>query len=438
MAVNLISMFTQSIAKDLAGKAAGMLGESPQATETAVANIFPALLGGMLGMAKEPSGAEKLFNLVTQPDIDTGMLDNIGDLLGGGPKTDSVLSMGSSLLSTMFGGKSSAVADSIANVAGISSSSAGKLLSIAAPLGLGFLKRQATANKLDAGGLMNLLLGQKDYLKTGLDSRVTEAMGYGDVSSFLGSVGGAAPGPARAATPPPPPPQKSGPNFGKWLLIAAAILVALWLLRSCGDDAERAAEQAMESVEETAEKAADMASDAATAVGDAASDAADAVGEAASDAMDAVQEGLSALTLPTGETIDVLDDGFVESWVNYLNTGEGDNRFVFDALEFETDSARLARISDRQLDAVASVLKAYPARYILVEGHTDNTGDSAYNAKLSLDRAQAVREGLIARGIDPGRISAVGTGDANPIASNDTEEGRAANRRVELVVVEPA
>ena len=429
MAVNLISMFTQYIAKDLAGKAAGMLGESPQATETAVSNIFPALLGGMLGMAKEPSGAEKLFKMVTQPDIDTGMLDNIGDLL----------SMGGSLLTTMFGGKSSAVADSIASVAGISSSSAGKLLSIAAPLGLGFLKRQATANKLDAGGLMNLLLGQKDYLKTGLDSRVTEAMGFGDVTTFLGSVAGAAPAAGRAATPPPaPPPQKSGPNFGKWLLIAGAILLALWLLRSCGDDAERAAEKAMESVEETAEKAADMASDAATAVGDAASDAADAVGEAASDAMDAVQEGLSALTLPSGDTIDVLDDGFVESWVNYLNTGEGDNRFVFDALEFETDSARLARFSDRQLDAVASVLKAYPTRYILVEGHTDNTGDAAYNAKLSLDRAQAVREGLIARGIDPGRISAVGTGDANPIASNDTEEGRAANRRVELVVVEPA
>jgi outer membrane protein OmpA-like peptidoglycan-associated protein len=288
---------------------------------------------------------------------------------------------------------------------------------------------------------MNLLLGQKDYLKTGLDSRVTDAMGFGDVTSFLNSIGGAAPAAKRAAgpaSPPPPQPQKSGPNFGKWLAIAAAILIALWLLRSCGDDAERAAENAMESVEKTAEKAADMASDAATAVGEAASDAAEAVSDAASDAVDAVKEGFAALTLPSGETIDVLDDGFVESWVNYLNTGEGDNRFVFDALEFETDSARLANMSDRQLDAVASVLKAYPARYILVEGHTDNTGDAAYNAKLSLDRAQAVREALIARGIEPGRISAVGTGDANPIASNDTEEGRAQNRRVELVVVEAA
>ena len=81
MAVNLISMFTKSIAKDLAGKAAGMLGESPQATETAVANIFPALLGGMLGMTKEPSGAEKLFKMVTGPDIDTGVRHLDADLL---------------------------------------------------------------------------------------------------------------------------------------------------------------------------------------------------------------------------------------------------------------------------------------------------------------------------------------------------------------------
>ena len=444
MAVNLISMFTDSIAKDLAGKAAGMLGESPKATETAVSNIFPALLGGMLGMSKQPSGAEQLFKMVTSPDIDTGMLDDIAGLLGGGAKTDSLLSMGGSLLGTLFGGKSNAVTDSIAKVAGINSTSAGKLLSLAVPLGLGFLKRQAVSNKLDAGGLMNLLLGQKDYLKTGLDSRVTDAMGFGDVTSFLNSVGGDAPAAAQRAAgrvsppPPPPQPQKSGPNIGKWIAIAAAILIALWLLRSCGDDAERAAENAMESVEETAEKAAEVASDTAAAVGAAASDAADAVGDAASDAMDAVKEGFASLTLPSGETIDVLEDGFVESWVNYLKTGDGDNRFVFDALEFETDSARLASMSARQIGTVAAVLKAYPERYILVEGHTDNTGDSAYNAKLSLDRAQAVREALIARGIEPGRISAVGTGDANPVASNDTEEGRAQNRRVELVVVEPA
>jgi outer membrane protein OmpA-like peptidoglycan-associated protein len=436
-------MFTKSIAKDLAGKAAGMLGESPQATETAVANIFPALLGGMLGMTKEPSGAEKLFKMVTGPDIDTGLLDDVGSLLGGGSQTDSLMSTGSSLLNGLFGGKSNAVFDSIANVAGISSSSAGKLFRLAAPLGLSFLKKHAVENKLDAGGLVNLLLGQKDHLKTGLDSRVTDAMGFGDVTSFLNSVEGGAPAAARQAAaqvsqPPPPQPQKSGPNFGKWLAIAAAILIALWLLRSCGDDAERAAENAMESVEKTAEKAVDAASETAAAVGEAASDAADAVSRTASDAVEAVKEGFASLTLPTGETIDVLEDGFVESWVNYLQTGDGDNRFVFDALEFETDSARLAGISDRQLDAVASVLKAYPARYILVEGHTDNTGDSAYNAQLSLDRAKAVREALIGRGIEPGRISAVGSGDANPIASNDTEEGRAENRRVELVVVDPA
>ncbi len=437
MAVNLISMFTNSVVKDLAGKAAGMLGEAPQATETAAANIFPALLGGMLGSSKGGSGAADLFKLVTSPDIDTGLLDNLGDLMGGGPKTDSVLSLGTTLLNGMFGTKTSALTDSISNIAGISSSSAGKLMAMMAPIGLGFLKRQVVDNKLDAGGLMNLLLGQKDYLKSGLDSRVTEALGYGDVTSFLSSVGGEAP---RAAPPPPraPEPQKSGPNFGKWLLIAAAILVVLFLLRSCGDDAERVASDAMQSVEETAEKAGEMAKDTAAAVGEAASDAADAVGDAASSAMEAVKEGFARLTLPSGETIDVMDDGFVASWVAYLDTGDGDNRFIFDALEFETDSARLAMSSNRQLDVVASVLKGYPASFIMVEGHTDNTGDSGYNAKLSLDRAQAVREALISRGIDPGRISAVGSGDAQPIDTNDTEEGRANNRRVELVVVEPA
>ena len=145
----------------------------------------------------------------------------------------------------------------------------------------------------------------------------------------------------------------------------------------------------------------------------------------------------------SGETIDVLDDGFVESWVNYLNTGEGDNRFVFDALEFETDSARLANMSDRQLDAVASVLKAYPARYILVEGHTDNVQIGAAlfdrfptNWELSAARATAVVRFLQEKGeIEPERLTASGFSYYKPVASNESEEGRKQNRRIEIMLM---
>jgi outer membrane protein OmpA-like peptidoglycan-associated protein len=69
-----------------------------------------------------------------------------------------------------------------------------------------------------------------------------------------------------------------------------------------------------------------------------------------------------------------------------------------------------------------------------LEGHTDNTGDPESNKKLSVDRAEAIKALLIVGGIDGARVTTAGWGQEKPIASNDTEEGRAKNRRTELIV----
>ena len=69
-----------------------------------------------------------------------------------------------------------------------------------------------------------------------------------------------------------------------------------------------------------------------------------------------------------------------------------------------------------------------------LEGHTDNTGDAAANKKLSQDRADAVKELLVKGGIEASRVSTAGYGQEKPIASNATEDGKAQNRRLELVV----
>jgi outer membrane protein OmpA-like peptidoglycan-associated protein len=79
------------------------------------------------------------------------------------------------------------------------------------------------------------------------------------------------------------------------------------------------------------------------------------------------------------------------------------------------------------------MLKGEPALKIVVEGHTDSTGDPAGNQRLSEMRAEAVVAELITRGIEASRLSAKGFGRTKPIADNGTEEGRAKNRRVELV-----
>jgi outer membrane protein OmpA-like peptidoglycan-associated protein len=101
---------------------------------------------------------------------------------------------------------------------------------------------------------------------------------------------------------------------------------------------------------------------------------------------------------------------------------------------FEPAGHTLSKVAERRLDTVAHALGAYRDRQIVVEGYTDAQGSESKNLELSQQRADAVREYLEQRGVDAERIRAVGKGESNPIASNDTAEGRATNRRVEIVV----
>jgi len=105
---------------------------------------------------------------------------------------------------------------------------------------------------------------------------------------------------------------------------------------------------------------------------------------------------------------------------------------VLQGVNFETGKAVLLPESQTALDQVAQSLIDNPGVNVEVGGHTDNTGSAAANLRLSQARANAVRDYLIGKGVDAGRMTARGYGQANPIASNATATGRAANRRVEL------
>jgi len=107
-------------------------------------------------------------------------------------------------------------------------------------------------------------------------------------------------------------------------------------------------------------------------------------------------------------------------------------------VQFATDSAAIEPGFRDTLGKVADVLTRHPGTEITVIGHTDSTGDERYNQTLSERRAEAVRNELVAMGVGGGRLSTVGRGESEPRASNDSATGRAANRRVELVLTQPA
>ena len=104
-------------------------------------------------------------------------------------------------------------------------------------------------------------------------------------------------------------------------------------------------------------------------------------------------------------------------------------------ITFAYDSATVQPQFQPTLNQVAQVLAQYNETYIDVYGHTDSTGSDAYNQQLSERRAQAVANYLSGQGVQRARIGTMGYGETQPIASNATEEGRAANRRVEIKVV---
>ena len=107
-------------------------------------------------------------------------------------------------------------------------------------------------------------------------------------------------------------------------------------------------------------------------------------------------------------------------------------RIVLRGVNFAFDSAEVDGASSVVLDAAADQLNECRNVSVMVEGNTDWIGTDAYNQGLSERRAESVRGHLIGRGVSASRLTAVGYGESRPIASNETDEGRALNRRVEL------
>ena len=104
------------------------------------------------------------------------------------------------------------------------------------------------------------------------------------------------------------------------------------------------------------------------------------------------------------------------------------------AVRFDTNKSTLTATAETNLDKLISVFKEYADTNIMIYGYTDSTGSAEYNLKLSQERAASVKNYLVSKGLASTRFSTSGMGIADPIASNDTAEGRSQNRRVEFAI----
>ena len=107
---------------------------------------------------------------------------------------------------------------------------------------------------------------------------------------------------------------------------------------------------------------------------------------------------------------------------------------AFNNINFQLASDQLTPSAKQILDGIANGLRGQPGMSVEISGHTDSQGSQDYNLKLSQNRARSVKSYLMSKGIGPGRMTTAGYGEFNPVASNDNEDGRAKNRRVEFKV----
>ena len=407
MATSLLDSLGTYLTPDLIDRIGSAIGEPPGAVSKGMGAVLPALLGGVADKAKDPSALQQLFALVTDDANDGSVLRDSGGLLGTLTQNKGTLAtLAASLLPFLFGGRTDSISSAIANYAGIKSSSASSLVRLGAPLVLALLGDRVRKEGLGASALASLLGGQRDSITRAIPGALAGLFGQGAPRAAEPRYE------SRPAARAVEPERRSGL---RWLLpfaVGLALLAGLWSLLRGGDDREsRVAARPPEPAKVT------MTAPKVAAPPPAAS--------------------VLRYALPNGVQIAIPQTGFENQLVGYLTDTSlplSDTWFNFDRLLFETDSASLKPESREQIVAVAEILKAYPSVRVKIGGYTDSTGDAAHNVELSRARANSVRSELVALGIGGERIEGEGYGQEYPVASNDTEAGRAQNRRIAMRV----
>ena len=280
---------------------------------------------------------------------------------------------------------------------------------------LGFLGRKTQEDRLDEAGFGSYLTSQKSSIMNALPAGLGSLLGLGGLGGATAAAAAHVDRATNAATNQKVPPvaipvhEKKSNWLWPLLLGLAAVLLLFFGLRSCNDDTETetVTTEAVTTETETTE----------TVV---------------------AANGLTQREIKGGEQLNISPNGIESKLIAFIEdeskSPDKTSWFSFDRLNFETGSARIQPQSQEQIENIAKILKAYPQVSIKIGGYTDNVGQPASNLTLSQNRAVAVKDAIQNLGIDATRLEAEGYGEKHPVADNSTEEGRAQNRRIDVLV----
>ena len=435
--MNLLALLKDNLSPEMISKAANLVGEDSGKTATAMSGILPAIMGSVVGKASTSEGATGIMSMLSSGGHDGGIMNNLGSMLGGGSNTDGFMASGSGILSSLLGDKVEGIANVISNFAGIKLGSANSLMSLAAPMVMGIIGKQVSGSNMSSNGLMSLLTSQKDHvadaMPAGLGDKLGGLLGLGSMFGGASSLGSGMTSDAlktvsdatnynRERV------EETSSGLPKWLLplIIGAIIIAglLYFMRGCN---------------KTPEVVSTSTDSLSTGMSAEMDTVASSAGNAMSSATDAVKK-LFMLKLPDGSEIEVPEGSLEDQIVKFIqdDSQKVDKKtwFNFDRLLFDTGKSTLKSESQEQIEKTVAILKAFPKVKIKIGGYTDNVGDAKSNMRLSAERATVVMDVIVAGGIDKSRLESEGYGDENSVSTNDTEEGKAMNRRIAISVRE--
>jgi len=408
MSFNLLETVKSYFNDEFTNRASASLGESTSGIAKALSAIIPTSLAGIL--LKATSGNDGANSVLD-------MAKNAFASNAGSPELASPAN-GSSMLSNLFGEKTSGISSAISQFAGIKDSSAGSLLSMGLPAIMGILGKHADQNNLSASGLAGFLSSQKDHILHAMPAGLSSITGFLGLGALGTTAANLKYNVNQSAEP-----IVDKPRGNNWLLpliIIVAAIALLWgLSRGCNQTRPSTA------AIDTDTSAAMTGADTSTAA-------------PATPAHESIK-----VQLPNGKELDAYKGGIEDELVTFLKSDwkslSADslkNRwFDFDNLNFNSGTAVIVPESEKQLDNIAEILKAFPDAKIKIGGYTDVTGDAAANKKLSQARADAAKNGLDKRGVGSQVIGAEGYGSQfakYPATASDAE--KATDRHVSVSV----